>query len=279
MEEKTSASLGESAFYDNIQETVDTCLEKVDIHLDAHLGLNRNDRVATNTSKPKSNRKSKSASNAMFKPQKKFKRKPDNSHDPWVPTLTWKPNAKVPLQDYSALLKSPQLAPEIAAHLKGMGMDVEQSSKVIPHPYEPEISALEYEKAPCKPVKEQLYGSLKKVPCHWVDTLPQLEELAEKLTEVETFAVDLEHHDYRTYLGIVCLMQISTRDEDFLIDTLALHDDMHVLNPAFTDPSIVKVLHGADRDVLWLQRDFGIYVVNMFDTGQATRYVLYCEVV
>lgn len=24
-------------------------------------------------------------------------------------------------------------------------------------------------------------------------------------------------------------------------------------------------------DVEWLQRDFGIYVVNMFDTGQASR--------
>lgn len=30
-------------------------------------------------------------------------------------------------------------------------------------------------------------------------------------------------------------------------------------------------MHGADRDILWLQRDFGVYVVNMFDTGQAAR--------
>lgn len=27
-------------------------------------------------------------------------------------------------------------------------------------------------------------------------------------------------------------------------------------------------MHGADRDIMWLQRDFGIYVCNMFDTGQ-----------
>lgn len=27
-------------------------------------------------------------------------------------------------------------------------------------------------------------------------------------------------------------------------------------------------MHGADRDILWLQRDFGIYICNMFDTGQ-----------
>ncbi|KVH90540.1 3'-5' exonuclease domain-containing protein [Cynara cardunculus var. scolymus] len=31
------------------------------------------------------------------------------------------------------------------------------------------------------------------------------------------------------------------------------------------------VMHGADKDILWLQRDFGIYVCNMFDTGQASR--------
>ena len=33
----------------------------------------------------------------------------------------------------------------------------------------------------------------------------------------------------------------------------------------------LQVLHGADSDIDWLQRDFGLYVVNMFDTGQAAR--------
>src|SRR5690606_21054956 len=39
----------------------------------------------------------------------------------------------------------------------------------------------------------------------------------------------------------------------------------------FTNPKIVKVLHGSDNDILWLQRDFGLYIVNLFDTGQAAR--------
>lgn len=34
---------------------------------------------------------------------------------------------------------------------------------------------------------------------------------------------------------------------------------------------ILQIFHGADQDILWLQRDFGVYVVNMFDTGQAAR--------
>lgn len=36
-------------------------------------------------------------------------------------------------------------------------------------------------------------------------------------------------------------MQISTREEDFIVDTLALREELEVLNEVFTDPSIVKV--------------------------------------
>ncbi|XP_075920161.1 exosome complex component 10-like isoform X2 [Petromyzon marinus] len=66
-------------------------------------------------------------------------------------------------------------------------------------------------------------------------------------------------------------MQISTREEDFIIDTLMLRDDLHILNEAFTNPNIVKVFHGADSDIEWLQRDLGLYVVGLFDTHPAAR--------
>jgi hypothetical protein len=36
-------------------------------------------------------------------------------------------------------------------------------------------------------------------------------------------------------------------------------------------------LHGADFDIQWLQRDFGLFVVNMFDTGQAARVLEYSK--
>jgi exosome complex exonuclease RRP6 len=62
-------------------------------------------------------------------------------------------------------------------------------------------------------------------------------------------------------------MQISTRDADYIVDTLALRPVMHRLLGVFSNPKILKVLHGSDMDVLWLQRDFGLYIVNMFDTG------------
>jgi len=104
-----------------------------------------------------------------------------------------------------------------------------------------------------------------------VSSLDELVELNEKLLTCQEFAVDLEHHSYRSFLGLTCLMQISTRTEDFIVDTLELRSDMYILNESLTDPAIVKVFHGADSDIEWLQKDFGLYVVNMFDTHQAAR--------
>ena len=50
-----------------------------------------------------------------------------------------------------------------------------------------------------------------------------------------------QHHSYRTYQGLTCLIQVSTRSEDFVIDSLALREHIHLLNESFTDPKIVKV--------------------------------------
>jgi exosome complex exonuclease RRP6 len=36
-------------------------------------------------------------------------------------------------------------------------------------------------------------------------------------------------------------MQISTRDTDYIIDTLLLRDELSCLNEVFTKPSIIKV--------------------------------------
>ena len=57
------------------------------------------------------------------------------------------------------------------------------------------------------------------------------------------------------------------------MDAIALRHPVRrdALAEHFADPTKLKVFHGADMDVQWLQRDFGIYVVGMFDTGQAAR--------
>ncbi|VDH99529.1 exosome complex exonuclease RRP6 [Mytilus galloprovincialis] len=140
-----------------------------------------------------------------------------------------------------------------------------------PHPYQHELAHL-------KPLQKSLNVSapmdpkpLGETECMIVTNLEELKDLCNTLMTQEEIAIDLEHHSYRSFQGLTCLMQISTRTNDYIIDTLELRNELHLLNVVFTDPSILKVLHGADMDIGWLQRDLGLYIINMFDTGQAAR--------
>ena len=85
------------------------------------------------------------------------------------------------------------------------------------------------------------YKPLEETPFTWVSTPAQLAELIDKLRRAREFAVDLEYHSYRTYGGFVCLMQISTREEDWIVDPFELRDELQDLNEVFTNPNITKV--------------------------------------
>ncbi|KAH9577638.1 Exosome-associated factor Rrp6 [Trypanosoma melophagium] len=115
------------------------------------------------------------------------------------------------------------------------------------------------------------YLPLTTCPLRFVDSVVELEQVVGVLLQEKEIAVDLEHHDFYSYQGFTCLMQISTRTEDFIIDCLKLRSSMYKLAPVFLNPRILKVLHGAREDVRWLQKDFGLYIANLFDTGIALQ--------
>ncbi|CAD7938739.1 unnamed protein product [Amoebophrya sp. A25] len=116
--------------------------------------------------------------------------------------------------------------------------------------------------------------------------------VAELATE-DAVAIDIEHHSQHSFRGFCCLLQLSSKEKDWIVDLIPptshvsdetsssrtayseFRTSVSLLNKITADASIVKVLHGADHDVLWLQRDFGVYLVNLFDTGQATRVLRY----
>ncbi|CAI0433224.1 unnamed protein product [Linum tenue] len=139
------------------------------------------------------------------------------------------------------------------------------------HPLE-KLSVLDFVDKDAGRIEPSVPPAVESTPFKLVEDVKDLKELAAKLRAVDEFAVDLEHNQYRSFQGLTCLMQISTRTEDFIVDTLKLriHIGPH-LREIFKDPTKKKVLHGANQDILWLQRDFGIYICNMFDTGQASR--------
>ncbi|CAI7808046.1 unnamed protein product [Closterium sp. NIES-54] len=195
---------------------------------------------------------------------------------------------------------------------------------------------------------------LEDTPLAYVETREQLAAMAEEIEAEREVAVDLENHNYRSFQGFLCVLQLSTRRKDYVVDAIALRGEIGpLLGPIFADTRVVKVrpgepelpvqvlpgrpvkyaeglvqregggdgpresqvggipvlpaedtrqaarvlglerfslahllqryccvtankslqmvMHGADSDVVWLQRDFGIFIANMFDTGQASR--------
>lgn len=92
-----------------------------------------------------------------------------------------------------------------------------------------------------------------------------LARLAGRLAGERVLAFDLEADSLHHYREKVCLIQIATTREVFLVDPLAVAD-VSPLGPILADASIRKVFHGADYDIRSLHRDFGIQVHNLFDT-------------
>ncbi|XP_076859303.1 exosome complex component 10 [Brachyhypopomus gauderio] len=278
--------------FDLVVESNDVILEKVGILLDEASGVSRSQPVMPAGYQPPKivvsswNRKGDGHGKETFcllqarniqRPQLKFKEKVDNSNMPFISKIFIKPNATKPLPSYFTNKHLRKERPEdldvpaaLADFIHQMRTQ-EHMDDMFSHPYQHELERLVMPESLGHKPEPQMYKPLAETSCTFIDTLEDLVALNEKLAKTTEFAVDLEHHSYRSFLGITCLMQISTREEDFIIDTLELRSEMYILNESFTDPAIVKVFHGADMDIEWLQKDFGVYVVNMFDTHQAAR--------
>ncbi|KAH9532877.1 hypothetical protein CY35_18G022400 [Sphagnum magellanicum] len=192
------------------------------------------------------------------RPQDKFDIAPDNSNTPF----------KHPCSLNNSEKKNGG-ASTVDLHARKLGV---RNSLDDYHPLKEELIKMEYVEGALEAGVPQEPRPLAETPLTVVSALSALTDMAAKLRAAGEIAVDLEHHHYRSFQGFICVMQVSTRLEDFIVDTLELRTHIGpCLADIFASSSIKKVMHGADHDILWLQRDFGIYVCNLFDTGQAAR--------
>lgn len=276
--------------FSRISDIVDNLLEGADITMDEYISP----KPAAQLSGPLSHmstslqslpRQGKLPANIlnapMDPPQRSFTLQPDNSADKmWDRPLTMgKPNA---------LPRSPSSTPPPASSdsvIVRQGMYcAEGDPQLNPYYYEIFHQPLptfiyqppsEEELQPPPQIDAEVPMGTAGVPYKWIDTKEGVEELAQHLEEerVKEIAIDLEAHAYRSYQGIACLMQLSTRWGDYILDLVSddVRQSIEVLNRAFTHPDKVKILHGAEHDILWLQRDCNLYLVNLFDTYHATN--------
>jgi ribonuclease D len=107
-------------------------------------------------------------------------------------------------------------------------------------------------------------------PAAYLQTDDDLRQLAAALSNEPLLAVDTESNSLHAYQERVCLVQLSTRTADYIVDPLAI-GDMQPLGDLLANPAIEKVFHAAEYDLICLKRDFGFTVRNLFDTMAAAR--------
>jgi ribonuclease D len=101
-----------------------------------------------------------------------------------------------------------------------------------------------------------------------VQDVPGLARLLDALQHEPSVALDTESNSFHVYRERVCLLQLSTREQDWVIDPLAV--DVRPLGALLGDGR-ETILHGADYDVRCLRREYGWRLPRLFDTMIAAR--------
>ncbi|MCC6669491.1 MAG: HRDC domain-containing protein [Planctomycetes bacterium] len=114
-------------------------------------------------------------------------------------------------------------------------------------------------------------------PPHLVSDAPALGAMVERLLGEELIAVDTEANSMFAYQERLCLVQVSSAEEDWLIDPLA-GLDLAPLGALFASERVQKVFHDAEFDVLTLKRAARFRFAAVFDTRVAAASLGHAQV-
>ena len=141
------------------------------------------------------------------------------------------------------------------------------------------IDTISYEQLHQKTLANYNYQNIKTTPWTLVDTPYKMQQCLDDLKhpDITEIAFDLESYNVNASTQITCLIQItSNMKKEYVIDPLApgVWDEIPQLQVIFGNPRIVKIGHAiASLDVPSLYRDFGIGIVNAFDTYEAAKCI------
>ena len=103
-----------------------------------------------------------------------------------------------------------------------------------------------------------------------LETEADLAPLIDLINQVDTIALDLEADSLHHYHSKICLIQITVKNQHFLIDTLSIKD-MSSLLSAIQDKLILA--HGCDYDLRMMNQHWNFIPSKIFDTMVASRLI------
>jgi ribonuclease D len=102
----------------------------------------------------------------------------------------------------------------------------------------------------------------------FVDNAETLQTAEAKIKTATEIAVDTEYDSFRYFTEKLCLLQIQTGEETWLIDQMA-GLDMAFMGEVFSNEAVLKIFHAGDNDIRILKRDYSFSFRNIFDTNRA----------
>jgi ribonuclease D len=100
----------------------------------------------------------------------------------------------------------------------------------------------------------------------YIGDVVALEAACATLAGEPVVAIDTEFMRERTYFARLCLIQIGTDRDVFVIDAIALEGELGRLAPLLESPETVKVFHAGSQDVEVLLKATGATPRPLFDT-------------
>jgi ribonuclease D len=109
---------------------------------------------------------------------------------------------------------------------------------------------------------------------HYVDRQADFDRVIEEISIHQWIGFDTEFVGEKTYIPVLCLLQIVVENNIYLVDILRIHDISRFLK-LLENPEILIITHAGDNDYRLLNTLYGTIPNNTFDTQIAAGFVGY----
>jgi ribonuclease D len=112
-------------------------------------------------------------------------------------------------------------------------------------------------------------------PVHFIDTPEGLHAALAEWKTADLVGMDCESNSFFAYQERLCLLQVTANGKDYVVDPIALGDELKAINDLLADPEVIVIFHAAEYDMMLLQQDLGAKVRGLFDTQVAMTLLQY----
>lgn len=108
----------------------------------------------------------------------------------------------------------------------------------------------------------------------YITTKDDLNNCVDDCISSDSIGIDIEADSYHHYNEKICLIQISTLANDYIIDTIEVQD-LSSIKKVLENNNVEKIFHSAASDLSMLMRHIEFKPQNIFDTFIAAKLLSY----